>query len=54
MKELCTFAKAADQKLVIGFNACLGRSEIDGPMDLKMLEPFLKFISTCDECKGTV
>eukprot|EP00729_Bicosta_minor_P018114 gene18114-34648_t len=54
MKELCTFAKAADQKLVIGFNACLGRNEIDGPMDLKMLEPFLKFISTCDECKGTV
>ena len=52
MKELCIFAKAAAQKLVIGFNACLGRTRIDGPMDLEMLKPFLQFIATCEECRG--
>ena len=54
MEQLCRFAGRSNQKLVIGLNACMGRRAIGAQMNLSMVEPFLRFVSTCEACKNNL
>eukprot|EP00039_Didymoeca_costata_P033684 m.43671 g.43671 ORF g.43671 m.43671 type:complete len:545 (-) comp9992_c0_seq1:24-1658(-) len=54
LKELCTFAKQSDLKLVIGLNACMGRNAINASMNISALQPFLSFAASCEECLGAI
>lgn len=54
MQQMCRFASQSGLKLILGLNACMGRNSIDGPMNISLLEPFLKFVASSETCKGTL
>jgi hypothetical protein len=54
MEQLCLFANASNLRLVVGLNACMGRASIGGKMNVSSLEPFLRFVASCQACRGTL